>query len=647
MRWIIRSGMALVALAAFAIVALVLMPAERIASLAAQQIEAATGRSVTIDGPVRARLWPEVGVATGPVRVANADWSGQGPMLSAQALSVQVEARALLGGRVRIVSLALEAPDLVLERRKDGLGNWARASAAESAGQGGEAQGLSGFGLAEARITDGRLRWIDHASGQNLALEGLTVALRLPDLAGPLALDASARMNTRPVSLKLEAADAAGFLAGRAVALRADATLGASRVGFDGQAGHSPLQASGALSADLSDRAALGGALALPDLPQGLGARVVQLDGQAGLASDGRAWLRGARLVLDENRLSLEADLAPGPRPRITARIDAGPLAVATTQPGVPGANAAPIDGWSTAPIDLGALRLADVDVSLAAPSLRMGGLVLGAQTARMTLTDGRAVITLPAVAGYDGSFSGTLVANARGAGSVRADLAFAGIDLQSLLRDVARTDRLIARADGRIAVVAGAASVARMMTTLQGDGEIRLGKGELRGLDLLGMLRTLDTGYVGEGQRTIFDSVVAPFTIAEGVLRADRTLLVAPYLRVEGNGTVAIGQRMLDYRLLPVALEKPDGTGGVKVPLMITGPWAEPRFRLDLDALTRPKLEAERARAEERVKEALRREAEERLGIVPGPEETLEDAAKRRLEEEAARALRRLLGGE
>ena len=46
----------------------------------------------------------------------------------------------------------------------------------------------------------------------------------------------------------------------------------------------------------------------------------------------------------------------------------------------------------------------------------------------------------------------------------------------------------------------------------------------------------------------------------------------------------LGLGARMLNYRLRPTALAAEDGTGGVMVPLLITGTWADPKFRLDLE---------------------------------------------------------------
>jgi AsmA protein len=165
----------------------------------------------------------------------------------------------------------------------------------------------------------------------------------------------------------------------------------------------------------------------------------------------------------------------------------------------------------------------------------------------------------------------------------------------------------------------------------------------------------------VGEGQKTIFDGLAGTFTITDGALSNRDLKLVAPYLTASGVGEIGLGNRTLNYRLRPTALSAEDGTGGVMVPLVITGPWAAPRFRLDLESIAREKMELEAKAVEDRAREAAkaaeaaaRAELEARLrdelGVVIGEDETLGDAARRGaekvLEGEARRVLEGLLGG-
>jgi AsmA protein len=228
-------------------------------------------------------------------------------------------------------------------------------------------------------------------------------------------------------------------------------------------------------------------------------------------------------------------------------------------------------------------------------------------------------------------------------------------------LRDLGGYERLVGTGDMSVKFLGVGNSLDAIMNSLSGSGNLRFGKGEILGLDIAGMLRTLDASYVGAGQKTIFEAITASFTIDKGVLRNDDLAFKAPYVTATGAGSVGIGARVLDYRLRPTALAAVDGTGGVMVPLLITGPWAAPKFRLDLEGIAKERLQdeakklEERARAEAKAAEAraraqLEQKAQEELGIVRQEGESLEDAAKRRAQEavdaEAGKLLNRLLGG-
>ena len=80
MRWIFRIVGALVLVAVLAIAALFVIPAERIAALAGDQFERATGRSMTISGDVRPSIWPTLGVRAEGVVIGNPAWVEDGPL---------------------------------------------------------------------------------------------------------------------------------------------------------------------------------------------------------------------------------------------------------------------------------------------------------------------------------------------------------------------------------------------------------------------------------------------------------------------------------------------------------------------------------------------------------------------------------------
>jgi AsmA protein len=658
MRGLVRLILGVVTLVVLAFGAVALIPAERVAGLAAAEFQKVTGRVLSIEGSVRASIWPVLGVTMGDVLLSNADWSEAGPMLTADRMAMGLSLSALMRGEVHITTVKADGARLVLERAADGRTNWDFAAAQAGAAPVAEGAAPTPFAVETARMEDASLVWIDHASGTRVEVTEIALDLRAPDPAGAARIDLSASAGGLPFRVEASVDDFAAALSGKVVALTASAASGAASVRFDGQAGHSPLAAEGRVTGDLGDAqvmAALTGAVVLPE---GLGARERKLEGRLTVAPEGSLHLREGVVTLDGNVLQIAADVTfDGPRPRIVAQIDTGMLQL----PGLAGRTQAapsPQDaGWPRGTIDVAALGLADAEIALRAEGMAAGPVTLGRTRATVTLDRARAVFTLREVQAWGGALGGEFVVNGRGGLSVGGDLTARGIAVHSLLGEAAGYDRLTGTGNARLKFLGAGNSVAAVMATLSGEGAVSLGKGELRGLDLLGMLRTLDPSFVGEGQKTIFDAVAATFAIADGVLRNDDLKLTAPYLMATGAGTVGLGAQVIDYRVTPTALTKADGTGGVRVPLQITGPWSAPRYGLDLKALAEQELADERARLEAAAEEAVEKaradleaQAQEELGIVPLEGESLEDAARRRAEEAlrdgTTEALQGILGG-
>ena len=216
---------------------------------------------------------------------------------------------------------------------------------------------------------------------------------------------------------------------------------------------------------------------------------------------------------------------------------------------------------------------------------------------------------------------------------------------MQPLLEQAADYDRLDAPAEFTLNLLGVGNSIDALMRSLSGDGALGLGQGELRGLDIAGMVRNMDASYVGEGQKTIFDSVAMTFAIDGGVLRNDDFALAAPLLTATGEGTVGIGAQVLDYRLLPVLLEQQTGQG-LRVPLIISGPWADPRFRLDLESLVEQEFGDEIEELKTRAETVVTDKISEELGVEVDSLDNIEDTLKEELTNRAAGELLKLLGG-
>ncbi|MDP3195134.1 AsmA family protein [Tabrizicola sp.] len=667
MRWIVRVGVTLAVLLVLGLGLGAMVPAERVAQAVSSQFEAMTGRKLQLQGEVSPRLWPSLGVSTGPVSIANAEWAeSDQPLFQAQGLSIDVNFGALFGGEVKILGLAADRPEINLERNAEGEANWAFA-AGTGGGAGSVPAPATGFTLDEGTISGGTIRYVDRQSGRKIALDEVDATLSIPDFSGPFALTARGLSGGQAVALDLSGGVFSAFALGRVVPVTATLTAGGTKLSFDGRGGYAPVVAEGALVADLADLPALG-ALTGSELSRphpGLGQDKLQITGTLTLDGTGAAFLRGAEIVADQNQLKGDLDLLPREaRPLLKGTLAAGPLAIGTGPEGELGGGKAggmEAAGWPEGEIDVSALGALDAEVALSAPSIDLGVLKLGQTRALVTVDRARAVIDIREMQAYDGQITGDFVVNGRGGLSVGGRLVFAGLQTQPLLTDLAGWDRLVSTADVELEFLGVGNSVDAIMKSLEGKGALELARGELRGLDIAGMLRTLDPGFVGEGQKTVFDGLAGTYSIARGVLSNSDLKLVAPYVTASGSGEFGLGERRLNYRLRPTALAAEDGSGGVMVPLLITGPWADPSFRLDLESIAREKMEAEakavaaRLEAEAKAAEAaakaeLERRLREELGVEVAPDKSLGDAAKdaatKALEDQAVKALEEILNG-
>jgi len=657
MRWIGRILLTVLTLAVLVVVGLFFIPSERIAAIASDRFKQATGRDLSINGDIRPTIYPSLGVRIADVAVANAGWAGDAPMITADGLSVGVALGALIDGRVQVREMTLIRPDIRLMRAKDGRANWefdtAAASEPAPAGETSGSGAPAAVSVDLAQISDGRVSFEDRASGQSYALDAIDATLRLPDPSGAAELALSARMNGQKIAAETTIQSFMSFLAGDVRGLDAKASVGGSDIRFDGRAGLSPLAADGALNAGLSDMDALFAALdqIAPELPRGLGQKV-DVVAQFTLAPEGSVHLRGAEIALDQNRLTGDADLYFEDVPKLRARLSGGVMDLSALDPGGSGqggSGAEGTGGWSKDRIDASALSALDGEVAIQLDGVNLGSAQIGPSDVVMRLNRSRLVLDLRRIAAYSGTVAGEFVINNRSGLSVGGNLNLADIALQPLLQGFADYDRLVGRGDLSVSFLGVGQSVDAIMNSLKGQGQFAVGKGELLGLDLAGMLRNLDASYRGIGQKTIFDSITASFAMENGVLSNADLDFLAPVLKAAGAGKIGLGGQTLDYRVTPSAFTGEDGLGGISVPVLITGTWANPKFRPDLEGLIdqnlaeeKAKLEAEaKARLEaarQRAEEAAKAKVAEELGVdaeTLTDTESLEDAVKDKVEGE------------
>lgn len=653
MRWLVRLVGLLIVVAIVAVGSLLLLPGDRIAKIAADQISSMTGRDVTLSGDTTVSFYPVLGISTGALTVANADWSDGPPMLQAESLKIGVEPSALFGGDIRITGLEAVAPRINLERAADGSVNWSLG--VEGVAPSGQSEGGTpaqskrlALTLDRALISDATLVYTDHATGETTEIKGMNLDLQWPEFDGAATFDASFVPADEAVAISGRLDRVGHFIDGGVSDITANIHAPGGTLKFAGSASALP-QASGALTGAIKDTSRLLTSLGLgaAEIPRGLG-RAIDISTQLNLTEDMRLSLRETTLQLDGNSLTGAADVfLGGQKPRVSLQLNAGALDLtglsADSGSGSGGSGdgsggTVPISGWSKSPIPADALALADGEIALVAQSIDLGDFKLGKTRTFMTLDNSRMVFELRELQAYDGTITGQFVLNNRSGLSVGGQMKAGGINLKTFLNDAVGISRFAASANGHVNFLGVGQSLHAIMNSLKGDGAINTGRGVISGIDLDKLMRSGDL----TGGTTVFDSMTASFTINKGNLFNQDLLMKLPLATSRGNGRIGLGARDIDYLFTPTLLEG-ESRKGLAIPVRIRGPWANPRITPDLEKAIDMNLKEEQKKLEAKAEKEINRALEKELGVTREEGQSTEDALKKKLEEKAKKELFKL----
>jgi uncharacterized protein involved in outer membrane biogenesis len=178
------------ALALAGVAAVLLIPTDRIAALAADRAGAMIGREVQID-EVSLALFPKPGVALAGVKVAGRTEDAP-PVATVRRVLLQPRLLPLLRRQVVVDAIVIDQPRLLVEIDANDISNLPVFAAKDSAGTKAEttasepaAGGTLAFLIQRLQINDARLAYRDAKSGTVVRVDGLNQQLRLAgDLAG-------------------------------------------------------------------------------------------------------------------------------------------------------------------------------------------------------------------------------------------------------------------------------------------------------------------------------------------------------------------------------------------------------------------------------------------------------------------------------
>jgi AsmA protein len=550
MRALKIAGAALAAV--IVVVALLLVigiPSGFMTSAIEARVERDTGYRLTIAGAPRIGLWPSLNLSLHDVTLQDPDDRDGSRRLTIGSVQADVTLASLWSGHPEITELVITSPELHVPLLRRRTPRPVPPSTPLTSPGATEANAPS---IHRVTITDGRIIFANLRDRFEDHIDSINADARIGD-DRKINVAGSARASDHPLTFAIKATAPTPSLARQNVPV--DLTFDVPGV-----------------------------------LPTALTARAeVRLNGSA-------VMINGVSGTLGGGAFNGWASVDFAGKPLVKVDLDFQQLDLAAA-----GAAASPSPGsqpWSNATLDLTGLNYVDAAIKLSAAGLNIGAAHFAPVAIDATLADGVFKCGFPNLGAYDGQASGELtldVTSGNPAYTLRSDLS--NVRALPLLRSVADFDKLDGKLQAKLALHSQGNSQRAILSNLDGTAFAMFRDGALRGLNIARMIRALTSGTLSGWQQTGQEStdltqLSASFRIENGQATTSDLNLVGPLVRVTGGGTVDLAAKSLALRVEPKLVLTTEGQGrssdpiGLGIPVVIDGPWAEPRIYPDVSGI-------------------------------------------------------------
>ena len=606
----------------------------------AAAVKESTGRELILKGDIKLSVFPWVALELGPASLGNPPGFGAEPFLAFNHAAVRISLWRLLSKRMDIQRVEIDGLDLILLRDARGTGNWESfgqqprrtASPTEQTGVGGQAPELAGL-----RVTNGRVSYqgmvIEKLDFETGALGGSGVTpVRIgfdanrgvPGESLTLSANFNFSADEQYKELRFEGVNLSGLL-GRPGDVRPahwEVSVPTIEVNLNAQTlsvptydiSYSGARVSGKLQATkiLADLSATGAVALAPvslrefaprlglELPKTRDPRALaQLSASSDFSFGANAVsFESMQLQLDDTHLKGSVAMSRQPRALKFAftvdQIDVDRYLSVGQGPVAPVQQKRVV----TTPKGAEASTLPEAEGTLAVGSVHFSPLDF--TNVRLTLAAQDNVVHLfPSLAQIDGgSYSGNITLDERGATPiVSMDEHLSGVDMGRLLAATPYKGRLTGRGSVNLKATARGAALDAVMQTLSGQFDANLSDGALEGIDLgyeLAAAQALIKHQAAPPRnapaRTPFDAFKMSAQISNGVARTSDLIIGSAVLRMTGQGSVNLANKVIDFQALASVMKGQD-TAVADIPLKVTGTYVDPTVRPDVDALAKSEL--------------------------------------------------------
>ncbi|MFA6121409.1 MAG: AsmA family protein [Sideroxydans sp.] len=305
-------------------------------------------------------------------------------------------------------------------------------------------------------------------------------------------------------------------------------------------------------------------------------------------------------------------------------------------------------------PFDLSALKPLNIDGSLRVGALKAANVKVKQLRADVKAKDGVVKVAPFSANLYNGSIASDIsvdVSRAQPAFAVNAKLN--GIEIGPLLQDALKMDFVNGKGAVGINITTQGDRVSVLKRALNGTLSVNLADGAVKGINLAKSARDLGKGGdktqgANTAEQTDFSELKATFKITNGVAHNEDLSMKSPFVRVGGKGDINVGNDSLDYLVKATLAGTAEGqggkdnVGGLTIPVRISGPFADLKFKLDFGAAVSDQAKQQAAAAAD----AAKQQAAAAAGAAKLKAQQALDAQKATAKAKAEADLKKGLGG-
>ena len=628
-----------------------------------------TGRTLSIEGDLELSFFPWIGVEIGKVQLANAPGFGDTPFARVEKAGVKIELLPVLRNQLVADTIILDGVQLNLVVKPNGQNNWkdladaAEKKPAEKSKAAKDTTETAEKGLVIAaldingiKISNAQFILDDQKSKSYIAIENLKLQTGHLTIGKPVEFEASLdfkdKKTAKPRHIELSAELAVDM---------EKQTLKVSDLVFE--TGELQLQGNVNGTSILDDNRKFTGKIKVSefvprDLMREFGIAVPETKdptvlGKANLeasfvATSDRVKVSGLKMKLDDTSLQGQVSVSHFKDPIVKFTLDIDEIDLdrylpppqtdagssSQEQTGTKqAATSKTMEGKATTgneillPVET--LEGLNLEGSLKVGKMKLANLRSEQIEVGLVANKGNIRVHPAKAKLYQGSYNGDIRLDVRGkTPTLSMNEKLSGVQAEPLFIDVADLDWIMGRADMAAKLTSKGNTMNALKKGLNGKAQFSFMNGAIKGYNVGHMIRKVNATFAGqpapreEIQETDFSEFKGTATIKNGVVHNVDLLLNSPLLKITGAGQADLVREQLNYRVKAeivanIQLQGGDPLAklkGEQIPLLVTGSFDDPKFKLELDKILEAKVKAKIKEKVEEKKQELKQKLQDKL---------------------------------